>query len=1315
MRRALKISAWTAGALAALAVLLVAVLFVGGNTQAGRSMIERVTLKLTGGMVKLSGLGGSFPAHLTLERLELIDREGVWLTGERIAVSWSPWALLERRIVVGELEAARVDMERTPLGEPSSNAGPPSIPHIEVGRFFLGEVHLGAPLAGRPATLSARGGGRLYALDDALADVVARRLDGDGEYRVHFKLDPQRMDGTLELHEPASGPLENILSVPGLGALTANLTVNGPRGAEQIDLALDAGALAARVHGTVDLLKISADLSYSLEAPAVSPRPDLRWQRVALEGRWRGAFTDPDAEGHLEVEKLLLPGGTQIAALHADLAAGSGVVRLKGLIDGLRIPGPAPSLLEKDPLKVDAAWRVKEATRPLSVTAAHRLFSLEARAVTAGDQSASVDLKLPNVTPFAALGGQDVRGDAAIKAEIRPRGSGLALDIDAGAGIFGGTAAWIGIVGNRLALKASGAFSDDALSIDRLQLGGRAFALSASGSATRGPAAGPIKDMKARWELRVGDLSIVRSELSGTLQASGTLSGTPAALAADADLKSTLSIRGSPPGTVSATLQARGLPSAPSATVRAQGTVDGSPLELEAVLGRGAHKGLKADIRRADWKSAHLSGAWQMESSLADSRGKLELKVGELADFDHLLGSALKGALDGSAVFTPQGARTHARFQLNATDLAAGPFSGALHLTGEGDTDSVAAELSIESPNFEGAAAKLTASAVVNLGADEVRVMSATADYRDQQAKLLVPAKASYKNGFSIEELRLGMQDAVLQVQGAVAPDLDLHASLTHAGPKLMNAFLSDIVSAGTIDGNVDLKGSLAAPTGSVHVHARGIRFSTDEAVGLPAIDLNAGAELAGDSASLDVRLNAGSTPLLTATGGVPIRAGGSYDLKVGGKLDASVINPFFEARGMHVAGKLEVDATVGGDLAEPQIRGAVTLAQGSFRDYVRGLNLTNINGEVDGNEGTLQIKSFKATAASGTIGMTGSIGVLQPGVPVEIKFTALNAQPIASNILTANLNADIHITGKAREQLAIVGSIHVNRAVIGIPDSLPPEVAVLDVRRRGKPAQAAAKQTIVTLDVSIKAPNQVLVQGRGLDAELGGDLQITGTTSAPQVGGGFQLQRGSFTIASSKLNLVTPSQIGFDGTGLKKKIDPSLDFTAVGNGATLHITGYADAPVFDFTGAQGQSADEIMAQLLFGETPSQLSALQLAEVGAALATLSGVGGSGGGPLARLQKSLGLDRLSVGAGTTTTATGATENSGAAIQAGRYISKRVYIEGKQSTTGQSQVEVDVDLTKHLKLQTRLGNGTAIQGTTPDTDPGSSVGLSYQFEY
>jgi translocation and assembly module TamB len=41
---------------------------------------------------------------------------------------------------------------------------------------------------------------------------------------------------------------------------------------------------------------------------------------------------------------------------------------------------------------------------------------------------------------------------------------------------------------------------------------------------------------------------------------------------------------------------------------------------------------------------------------------------------------------------------------------------------------------------------------------------------------------------------------------------------------------------------------------------------------------------------------------------------------------------------------------------------------------------------------------------------------------------------------------------------------------------------------------------------------------------------------------------------------------------------------------------------------------------------------------------------------------------------------------------------------------------VDLSKHLKLQTRLGNGTATtQGATPENDPGSSIGMVYQFQY
>jgi translocation and assembly module TamB len=232
----------------------------------------------------------------------------------------------------------------------------------------------------------------------------------------------------------------------------------------------------------------------------------------------------------------------------------------------------------------------------------------------------------------------------------------------------------------------------------------------------------------------------------------------------------------------------------------------------------------------------------------------------------------------------------------------------------------------------------------------------------------------------------------------------------------------------------------------------------------------------------------------------------------------------------------------------------------------------------------------------------------------------------------------------------------------------------------------------------------------------MGGDLHISGTTDAPFVTGGFDLQRGSFTFASNRLNF-TSGRVGFSGAGLKNKIDPTLDFiaqTSVGTTtAIMRITGYADAPVFEFTSNPVLPPDEILAQLLFGTQVSQLTAFQVAQIGYALASLGGLGGDRD-PLAKLQKSLGLDRLTIGAGTSTTATG--EETGASIEAGRYVAKGVYIEGRQSSTGVSQLQADIDITKGLKLQTRLGNGTtSVQGTTPENDPGSSIGLIYQFEY
>jgi translocation and assembly module TamB len=1326
MRRVAKRSLWISGIACLCIVALGGAVWVAGNTDSGRKLIERLTFRLTAGHVVLSGLGGSFPTRPTLEELRLSDGHGVWLTADGLSARWSPLELLQRRIHVEELHAARVHMERAPISD--TPGGSATIPHIEVGHFALDVVELGAPLVGTAAVLSGSGSLQLRSLEDASSDLVAHRMNGEGDYALHLRLDPKRMDASLAVHEPASGPLENLLSLPGLGALSATMTLAGPRTAERVDAVVDAGTLHGQVHGSVDLTHAAADVDYSLDAAAMAPRPDVAWGRIALKGKWRGPLTAPQADGTLDVDDLRLAGSTRVLRLTAQLAASGGRLDVHSVIKGLEIPGPQPSLFAAEPLKVDGSMLLNQASRPVDITALHPLLALHAHADTAADtaggQRAKIELGVPDVAPFAAFAAQDVQGSATITAQLTHRRSDSTLLLDANLGLTGGKAQWVGIVGPRATLRLSGSLSDEAIKLQGLRLVGDAATLTASGSAARAAAgtsfATSIKDLQVRWQVEVADLGRISSDVAGDLKMSGQLSGSPASMAADADVTSSLSVRGSAPETMEAQVHLRGLPTAPSGTIQAHGMLDGAPLNLDAAVDRSADHAFRVLVRQADWRSAHLDGDMTADADLARSHGQLRLHVAQLADLDRLVGMNLAGTLDGNLGIVSARGHPEAHLELDAKDLVVGQLSGTVHLQAAGVPEALGLQLSAQLPKWYGTPARLSAAATLNLEARELRIASASADYRSETFRLLSPALLSLAKGLSVDDLKIGAQDAVFELSGQLSPALDLRASLSGVNPGLVNVFTPGLFASGTLEARARLRGSPSSPTGSVRLDANAVRFADDAATGLPALDFHGRAQLADDTATLGATLTAGSGSRLTASGTAPLNPNGALDLTIGGKLDVGMANPLLEARGLRAAGALTVDATVTGSSSAPRVSGGITLGEGSLRDYVHGINLSNIQAQVVGSDAGLQIKSFSAKAGSGSVAMAGTFGVLEHGMPLDLKITAKNAQPIASSIITANLDADLHVSGTALERLNIAGTVHVSRATIGIPDSLPPDVAVLDVRRRGKPAPATGgNKLVVGFDVAIQAPQQILVQGRGLDAELGGEIKLSGTSDDPLASGGFDLQRGSFTIAGNNLSF-TQGRVGFDGAGLRKKIDPTLDFTAqttvTDTTVTLRITGVADAPQFEFTSNPTLPQDEIMARLLFGESAAQLTALQVAEIGAALAILSGIGSSGSNPLVKLQKTLGLDRLTVGANTTTTATGATENSGAAIAAGRYVSKRVYVEAKQSTAGTSQVQVQVDLTKHLKLQTRLGNGTAaVQGTTPENDPGSSVGISYQFEY
>jgi translocation and assembly module TamB len=898
---------------------------------------------------------------------------------------------------------------------------------------------------------------------------------------------------------------------------------------------------------------------------------------------------------------------------------------------------------------------------------------------------------------------------------------------------------------------------DGGFDIERSQLEASALRASLHGGDERG-------SLNLDFKLALADLAALSPALAGELNAQGQLQGVSPHLTLAADVNGRLSAHGSPPGPIQLSLRARDLPQRPNARIELTGTFDEAPLRLAASIERRDAGTLSAQIERGDWKSVRLAGALRIDTRGTDPQGRLELHVAQLSDLDQLLGQPIQGSLDASVVFDRAAGRARARVMLDAHEagIPSQPLQQlqlrgdiaeplvrpvlALQLSAQAQRQGVLGKLtadlrgppdslklhllaSLQPGSVQGVsqpALQLDSSATLNLARRELRLTALESDYREQRLRLLAPTLMSFGNGFAFEQLRLGMGDTTLQASGRVTPMLELHAALRNFTPSLLRVWLPDLQAEGHADADADLTGSLSQPLGLLRLQARALRASNGAARGLPSTDIDASAQLGAQAVQLELLMHAGAGLQLQAKGQVPLNRNAELALKLSGSFNLDAVNPIIEASGQRLLGEAKIDAELTGTPAAPQARGTLVLTGADLQDFPRGAHLSDISATLTADGEQLQLKQFTAHAGSGTITANGTLGLGAGDLPVALELTARGARPFASDLMSATIDMDLKISGGVRSQLNAAGSVRIDHADINIPNALPPNVAVLTVVHAGQkpPSVAKASATIVALNLTVSAPRAVFVRGRGLNAELGGQLRIQGTSAAPDISGGFDLRNGTVNLAGASLTF-SSGRVAFNGSGVKKKIDPTLDFTANNTSggviATLNVGGYADAPVITLSSTPEMPQDEILSRLLFGVSVTQLTPLQLAQIGAALATMGGVGAGGSfNPINAVQRKLGLDRLAIGGGSSNsgaaTGTAGETSNAATIEAGRYVTRRVYIGGKQSTAGITQAEIQVDLTKRLKLQSALGTGGgSVQGATPQNDPGSSVGLTYQFEY
>ncbi len=333
-------------------------------------------------------------------------------------------------------------------------------------------------------------------------------------------------------------------------------------------------------------------------------------------------------------------------------------------------------------------------------------------------------------------------------------------------------------------------------------------------------------------------------------------------------------------------------------------------------------------------------------------------------------------------------------------------------------------------------------------------------------------------------------------------------------------------------------------------------------------------------------------------------------------------------ATGQSVGGRVAIDGGVTGTLAAPRAEGSATLSGGSFTDPLNGIRFTAIEGRVTGRGDSLVVERLTAsTRNGGRVAASGKVS-LDPagGFPGAFRLTAERAELVSSSLMTAVAGLDLSLSGPLARTPKITGRVDVASIDVAVPDRLPatarplpgvrhvntpPELRARLAKRaeakavRGRGRGKAAAPFDATLDVSVDAPSHIFVRGRGIDAELGGSLRVTGSSRDPRANGEFSMRRGRFDLVGQRLDF-DRGRITFAGSLTTPDLDFSAQTKAGDVTARVAVSGPADAPQFALTSDPSLPQDEILSRLLFKKAAGGLSPFQALQLAQAVAQLSG-------------------------------------------------------------------------------------------------------------
>lgn len=383
------------------------------------------------------------------------------------------------------------------------------------------------------------------------------------------------------------------------------------------------------------------------------------------------------------------------------------------------------------------------------------------------------------------------------------------------------------------------------------------------------------------------------------------------------------------------------------------------------------------------------------------------------------------------------------------------------------------------------------------------------------------------------------------------------------------------------------------------------------------------------------------------------------------------------------ISGPVQIGADLSGTLANPQVRGAMRTENARVESIQSGTVLTDVRavGRFDGSRLDL-IQLAGKTKGDGTVTGTGQFLIApEQRFPFDIRLQANRALLIERDDFVARVTGPIRMQSGASGGL-ISGDVRLDSGTFRLgrataANALP----VVRVVERNTPTDLADPPMPTSpwrLALNVDARNQFTVTGMGLESEWAAGVQVGGTLAEMRIVGEADLVRGDYTFAGRRFAL-EEGHIRFTG---RNPVDPSLDIRAVsditGLDATITIGGTGQRPDIRFSSVPALPEDELLSRILFGSSITDISVAEAAQLAASVASLRGGSGSGLDPINALRRGLGLDRLRILPANTAL------GSGTSVAAGKYITRRLFVEIVTDGQGYSATRAEYQVTRWLSI-------------------------------